>query len=146
MPFHGQAHHLAPRARALARARIKPIQLHQSVSSGHSHGRGHGPGHGVELDQSPGSPPPCRSGGVEFATDLVISAWYAEKMSSGSADGQSGAERANALGWLWQRVEVLRGRTIAIRAVRVGIDDRVFADTIDRYAAVLSWAYRLRDA
>jgi len=46
--------------------------------------------------------------------------------------------------WVRRRVDALRAREIGIRAVRWGTD-RLFADTVDRYAAALTWAHGLRD-
>ena len=49
-----------------------------------------------------------------------------------------------AVSWLRRHLEALRGREIGLRAVRCGTD-RLFADTVDRYAAALTWAHGLRD-
>src|SRR5262245_44380484 len=50
-----------------------------------------------------------------------------------------------ALAWYRRRVDQLRARPISIRCVQMG-DDRLFADTVDRYAAELAWKHRWRDA
>jgi FkbM family methyltransferase len=50
-----------------------------------------------------------------------------------------------ARAWLRRRFDAVRGRDIGIRAVELG-PDRLFVDSLDRYAAALAWKCRLRDA
>jgi FkbM family methyltransferase len=49
------------------------------------------------------------------------------------------------LAWYRRRLDQLRARAISIRCVQMG-DDRLFADTVDRFAAELAWKHRWRDA
>jgi FkbM family methyltransferase len=66
-------------------------------------------------------------------------------VSSIFGDGQPRPASASPFTWVRRRVATLRARAIAIRSVEVG-SDRLFADTVDRYAAALAWKHGWRDA
>lgn len=62
-----------------------------------------------------------------------------------SINGDGQPTTASPLAWLRRRVGALRARDIAIRSVQIG-SDRLFADTVDRYAAALAWKHGWLDA
>jgi FkbM family methyltransferase len=65
-----------------------------------------------------------------------------------SSDGGVGRPRSASpfpAAWLRRRLDRLRARAIGIRCVEMG-SDRLFVDTVDRYAAALAWKYGWRDA
>ena len=64
-------------------------------------------------------------------------------MSSDLLDGH-GSAPPSAVAWLRQRLDAMRARDIGIRAIALG-PDRLFVDTVDRYAAGLAWKLGLRD-
>jgi FkbM family methyltransferase len=67
-------------------------------------------------------------------------------MPSEGAPGNDWGRAAltRAVDWLRRRSDEWRARDIGIRQVTVG-PDRLFVDTLDRYAAVLGWKTGLRD-
>lgn len=59
-------------------------------------------------------------------------------------DGFGSAAPPPALAWLRRHLDAMRSRDIGIRAITLG-PDRLFVDTVDRYAAGLAWKLGLRD-
>jgi FkbM family methyltransferase len=81
----------------------------------------------------------------EIELDSALGTRYPTRVSFDPGDGRPRAASLSAVARWRRRFDMWRGREIGIRCVELGTD-RLFVDTVDRYAAALAWKHGWRDA